>query len=305
MIGSIRTPLLAGAAMLAVTTGAPAHSQAVGIAASVAGDVRIAQSSGGNESDVARRQRISLGNVVRTRKKGELDILLLDRSTFSIGERTRIVIDEFVYDPNERRSMGATVLEGAFRFFSGRRTPNSRANVRTPTGTIGIRGTAVDGIIGEEARDIARDEPSIPRGTDHDKDTATLVVLRGPGAATEAGLTPGVVDVTAAGVTVTLDSPGLAAYIPRPGAPPIGPFRISTGGLSKVQDEQQTRVTRAAKSGPGLGGILAGIAVVAGAAILLSDGGDDPPSSQDGGSDDTADDNCHIGPNGERHCGVF
>lgn len=304
MSRSMRIALLTAVAPLAALgMSTPAHAQGVGIAASVAGDVRIAQSSGGRESEVARRQRIRLGNVVRTRKKGELDILLLDRSTFSIGERTRIVIDEWVYDPNERRSMGAQVLEGAFRFFSGRRTPNSRANVRTPTGTIGIRGTAVDGIVGEEARDIARDEPAIPRGTDHDKDTATLVVLRGPGTATEAGLTPGVVDVTAAGVTVTLDSPGLAAYIPRPGAPPIGPFRISTAGLSRVQDQEEPRVRRAAKSGPGLGGILAGIAVVAGAAILLSDSGDDDQSTQENPNNDTAE-HCETDANGQRYCGL-
>ena len=43
-----------------------------------------------------------------------------------------------------------------------------------------------------------------------------------------------------------LDRPGLAAYIPRNGAPPIGPFFISNQGLAKVQDELAPEVARAA-----------------------------------------------------------
>ena len=83
---------------------------------------------------------------------------------------------------------------------------------------------------------IAQQEPAVGKKVKSDKKTATLIVLRGPGQTTAGGLTVGMADVTAAGRTVTLDQPELAAYIPRPGAPPIGPFRISAGGLSQVQD---------------------------------------------------------------------
>jgi hypothetical protein len=246
----------------------------VGIAGAISGDVRVSTQEKPKESKVARKQRFFWGDVVRTKKKSQLHILLLDRSTFTIGSHSRMVIDRYVYDPNEGRSFFARIFEGAFRFMSGRNDTNSGGTIETPTGTIGIRGTALDGIVGEEAMEIAQEEEAIPEDTDHDEDKATLIVLRGPGGATEGGLTIGEIDVTAAGETVLLNQPGFAAYIPREGAPPIGPFRLSYGGLGRLQDQLQPSVVRANKGG-GLVKALAGLAVIAGAALILSD--DDDP----------------------------
>ena len=266
------------------------------MAAAIKGDVRISSAAAPKERKIARKQRIAWGHIVRTRKKSQLHILLLDRSNFTIGSSTQMVIDRFVYNPDENRSFFGRIIEGAFRFMSGRSTPNSTATIESPIGTIGIRGTAVDGIVGEEAADIARDEPFIGDDVDHDEDTATLVVLRGPGEATEGGLTPGLADVSAAGKTVQLVEPGLAAYIPRPGAQPIGPFRISISGLSQMQDELQPSVTRANKSSR-WGRILGVAAIAVGAAVLLSDDDDDD------GPPPTSDDNCHRNPDtGQTYC---
>ena len=262
-------------ALMAIAQPATAQDVEVGIAGAIAGDVRVSTQDKPKEAKVARKQRFFWGDVVRTRKKSQLHILLLDRSTFTIGSSTRMVIDRYVYNPEEGRSFFARIFEGAFRFMSGRNDANSGGTIETPTGTIGIRGTALDGIIGEEAMEIAQEEDAIPEDTDHDEDTATLIVLRGPGEATEGGLTVGEIDVTAAGETVQLNQPGFAAYIPREGAPPIGPFRLSYGGLGRIQDQLQPSVTRAGK-GNGLVKALAGLAVIAGAALILSD--DDDPS---------------------------
>ena len=79
-------------------------------------------------------------------------------------------------------------------------------------------------------------------------------------------------------MTVVLDRPGLAAYIPRNGAPPIGPFFISNGGLAKVQDELAPEVARAADGGGLLDTLIPVAAGVAGAVALgaiLSGDGDD------------------------------
>jgi hypothetical protein len=131
-------------------------------------------------------------------------------------------------------------------------------------------------VVGENAVAIAEAEAAVGK-VRSDKEGATLVVLRGPGAATEGGLTVGNADVTAAGQTVTLDQPELAAYIPRPGAPPIGPFRISPAGLSQLQDLLQPAVVQAGK-GNSLGKILAGAAILGAGAAILSDHDDKPPS---------------------------
>src|SRR5690606_36233819 len=166
----------------------------------------------------------------------------------------------------------------------GRENANSTAQVDSPIGTIGIRGTALDGVVGEDAVEIARNEPAVGRDVRSDEDTATLVILRGPGAATQGGLTPGVAEVSAAGKTVTLDQPELAAYIPRPGVEPIGPFRISPAGLSKVQDLLAPSVAQAGKGNNLLRAIVAGAVAAGAAAVLLSDDDDDQPPGKPQGS---------------------
>ena len=244
----------------------------VGIAAAIYGDVRMTTPAAPRkEFAVARKQQISWGDVVSTQKKSQLQILLLDRSNFTIGASARMTIDKYVYDPNQGRSVFARILVGAFRFMSGEKNANSTANIQSPVGTIGIRGTALDGVVGEDAVAIAEAEPAVGKRVGSDKATATLIVLRGPGAATEGGLTVGVADVTAADRTVTLDQPELAAYIPRPGAPPIGPFRISPAGLSQLQDLLQPAVVEANKDHHTFEKILGGALVAGAAAILLTD----------------------------------
>src|SRR5690348_13766637 len=138
-----------------------AYGQAVqvGIAAAIFGDVRIAVAAAPKkERAVARRQPVAWGDIVSTKKQSQLQILLLDRSNFTIGANARMTIDRFVYDPGQGRSLFARVLEGAFRFMSGARDANSSATIQSPVGTIGIRGTALDGVVGENAVAIAEAE---------------------------------------------------------------------------------------------------------------------------------------------------
>lgn len=272
--------LAAMAAFIAITPAASAPVR-VGIAATVVGDVRLSNASITKPVKIQRRQRLAWGDTLRTKKSSKVQILLLDRSTLTIASSARLTINRFVYDPTKSRSTSATVAKGAFRFMSGRKTPKSSANIDTPSGSIGIRGTMLDGAVGEKAKKIADDEPFL-KGVKSDKDTATLVVLRGPGANTRGGLTVGLADVTAAGETVVLNEPALAAYIPREGAPPIGPFRLSQSGLSELQDRLAPKVTKANKGGGLLGKLLPVAAGLAAGALLVG-GDDDNPNNSTAG----------------------
>lgn len=267
-------------ALLALAT--PAAAQVVGNASSVVGEVRLSNAAITDPRRIALRQRIAWGDLIQTGGGSQAQILLLDRSTFGIGARSRVRIDRFVYDPDAERSITASLLRGALRFFSGQQASGNNAEVNSPSGRIGIRGTAIDMLVGEDAKKIARDEPAVGDVDARDSE-ATLVVLRGPGAGTSGGLTPGLADVTAAGVTVRLDRPGQAAFIPRLGAAPIGPFMISDAGLIRVQDELAGEVARAASGGL-LGDILpvaAGLAAVAVGVIVATDGGGDNGQTAD------------------------
>jgi hypothetical protein len=220
----LRLALLAGAALAAT----PAAAQNVGVTAAVINDVRMTTQANATLHKAVVRERVSLGNDVLTGKGSRAQLLLLDRTTFTVGANARVRIDRFVYDPQRNSSsVGATVGRGAFRFMSGRPTHNApgQSNIRTPTATIGIRGTMIDGVVGKDAIAIMMAQPGIP-AFDADPETATLILLRGPGVAT-GGEPIGAIDVTAGGKTVAMEGSGWAVFIPREGAEPIGPFRIS------------------------------------------------------------------------------
>lgn len=227
---------LATAAIVIALPAIPAaHAQVVGIVSAVRNDVRIRKPNGPVPLPAQLKQRIALADMVQTGAKSQLQLMLLDKSVFTIGANARLTIDRFVYDPaRNNRSLGATVGKGTFRFMSGRRTTGS-TQINTPTASIGVRGTMLDGVVGEEAVLIANGERGVGRGVRADPNGATLVVLRGPGAGTRANVNPGVIDVTSGGRTVSAGRPMQAIYVPHPGAPPIGPFTISPEGLRQIQ----------------------------------------------------------------------
>lgn len=239
--GHLLQGLLAIGAATAMLSGGSANAQSspaqIGVAAAVVGEARLSNTQSPKPKAISVRQRIALADLIQTGKGGRLQVLLLDRSTFTIGANSILRIDRFVYDPSRGRTSGATVVRGAFRFMSGQSNRGNSAAISSPVATIGIRGTILEGVVGEGARDIAKHEDKAVREADADKKTATLVVLRGPGAGTESGAEVGAASVTSGGVTVELTEPMQAAFVPRAGAAPIGPFRISPGGLASLHDQ--------------------------------------------------------------------
>jgi hypothetical protein len=76
--------------------------------------------------------------------QGNMNLHFNDNTRVDVTEHSRMVIDEFVYDPRSGTgslSMKATL--GAVRYASGSIAKNNRRNVdiQTPSATIGVRGT--------------------------------------------------------------------------------------------------------------------------------------------------------------------
>ena len=78
--------------------------------------------------------------TVRTGKAGITNLVFLDNTNLSVGPTSEVKLDKFVYDPSG--SSGAVVIEatkGAFRFVTG--SQDKRVyQIKTPFGTLGIRG---------------------------------------------------------------------------------------------------------------------------------------------------------------------
>src|SRR6185369_2767732 len=200
-----------------------AQANSVGIEAAIRNKVEIRAAATKKVKPAVLHDRVFLGDQAQTDKASQLQILLLDLSTFTVGASARVTIDRFVYDPaTNLRDVGISVARGAFRFMSGRSVgkPTGPVSVPTPVATIGIRGTIFAGVVGAEAEKIAEREPAVGK-VKSDSDEASLIVLRGPGPRTQGDTTPGAIDVSAGDRTATLNEADLAAYVPRRGAAPI------------------------------------------------------------------------------------
>ena len=75
---------------------------------------------------------------------GTMRIDFIDETRVDITEQSRLVIDEFVYDPaNDIGSLSMKASLGTVRYASGQIAKRYKQNVkiRTPSATIGVRGT--------------------------------------------------------------------------------------------------------------------------------------------------------------------
>ena len=82
--------------------------------------------------------------LIATSADGSGQLLFIDQTTLSIAPDSRILLDEYVYDPDRSTgSVGLSVARGALRFIGGRITKLRDAVIGTPAATIGIRGGAV------------------------------------------------------------------------------------------------------------------------------------------------------------------
>ena len=161
--------------------GVPAGMEQIGVVAAARGKVELTMP--GQVGRMAQSgQPVFMGDQINTDEQGNLQILLLDETVFTIGPNSTLVIDEFVYDPKTQDGkVQASIAKGVFRYVSGKIAAKKPSNVtlKLPTATIGIRGTIVGG-------HVVLGGPS-------------LAALLGPGANNNAGAQPGSFSITGTG----------------------------------------------------------------------------------------------------------
>jgi hypothetical protein len=82
------------------------------------------------------------GDVVQTGADGKLAITFSDGTAFNLSSNARMVLNEFVYDPNSRSNSSLISLtKGTFTFVAGKVAKTGDMKVDTPVATMGIRGT--------------------------------------------------------------------------------------------------------------------------------------------------------------------
>jgi hypothetical protein len=100
--------------------------------------------------DLFLRDEVQVRELLETVKNGALHVRLMDDTMLRLGSASRVVVDEFVYDPNANTStLLARVTLGVCRFVSGK-AASRRLEVVTPAATIAARGTVFSVWIAED-----------------------------------------------------------------------------------------------------------------------------------------------------------
>ncbi|WP_373086161.1 Calx-beta domain-containing protein [Sneathiella sp.] len=111
----------------------------------------------GTSDDLVQGASVFQGDILETASGSSFTVIFVDDTQFSMGENGRAVLDEMIYSPSTGSgSFGISLLQGVFSLVSGQIAKDNHDNVdiRTPVGTIGIRGTSWAGnikSIGEES----------------------------------------------------------------------------------------------------------------------------------------------------------
>ena len=82
------------------------------------------------------------GDIVQTGADGKVGITFTDGTAFNVSTNARMVLNEFVYDPNSKsNSTLISLTKGTFTFVAGQVAKTGDMKVETPVATMGIRGT--------------------------------------------------------------------------------------------------------------------------------------------------------------------
>ena len=140
--------------------------------------------------------KIYFGDTIIVREKSSAQILLLDETALTVGEKSELTMDDFVYDPNTKvGKIVSNIKVGTVRIITGEISKQNPDNleVKVPTGSVGARGT-------EFAVVTESDEKS-------------TVVLLGPGKKNSLGMIPGILTVSDGFNSVNITTPGFQSVV--------------------------------------------------------------------------------------------
>jgi hypothetical protein len=110
------------------------HANAVVVQANLPGPGSAGQTKAG---DLVYR-----GDVIQTGADGKVGITFTDGTAFNLSSNARMVLNEFVYDPNGKsNSTLFSLSKGTFTFIAGKVAKTGDMKIDTPVATMGIRAT--------------------------------------------------------------------------------------------------------------------------------------------------------------------
>lgn len=139
---SVQPLLIVGLLVLPLVSQAQALAEPVGYIMKVQGEATV--TSRGQTIDARAGQAVVLGAVLRTGAQGSMGITLSDNTVMSFGPNSEFTLDEYQFEPaREELRLSARISRGTLNFISGviAKLKPEAVELKTPTGTIGVRGT--------------------------------------------------------------------------------------------------------------------------------------------------------------------
>jgi hypothetical protein len=176
----MRIILCAASAAAALMLASHANAESVGKASAMIPNA--SQQSQGTKSDLRLRDQIIRNAELATAERGALEVTFLDGSKLTMGQNSRLTVDEYVYaGPGSPSKQTVRYTKGLFRFLSGS-IPKENVKIDTPTVTIGIRGTVLRTFLGDDGAGMTSVEFG-PNGEEYEvvltsKKTGKQIVLR-------------------------------------------------------------------------------------------------------------------------------
>lgn len=176
---------------------------------------------------------IEANDTVSVGSNTKLTITFSDNSTAKITENSKLVIDDFVYDPKGSSKSAMRVTLGTVRMQSGgiAKQNSESVNIRTPTAAIAVRGTDFAMTVSELGESTVVLLP-----TCKDDRQATRIELPG-------NCTCGAIDVKTSAGKVSMESPFYATHVATAQETPLAPVKVDPqvinasgeGNLNKPQ----------------------------------------------------------------------
>jgi hypothetical protein len=129
-------------ALLSISLPIMADEAVIGYVKTVKGDAMVV--SGGQQTKAEVGTPVVTGSKLKTGASGSMGVTFKDNTVMSIGPNTELTVDEYLYSPNKGKlKLGATMAKGTLAYLSGAiaKIKPDAVTVKTPTGTIGVRGT--------------------------------------------------------------------------------------------------------------------------------------------------------------------
>lgn len=163
-------------------------------------------------------------DAVSVGSKSQVNITFKDNTKVKITENSRLVLDDFVFDPKKTDAgkLGMKVALGTVRYASGQVAKNSpqSVNIKTPTASIAVRGTDFAMTVDEVGRSLVVLLPSCD-------DPAKV------GNFTIAGnCTVGAIDVVTEAGMVSLNTAFTATFVTDSQQPPLPPVAVDPVAVS-------------------------------------------------------------------------